>query len=41
MILWCISEDELSIERGYIVTKDEVIKRESIGIVKHPSRGVQ
>lgn len=39
MILWCISKDKLSIERGYIVTKNEITKRESIGIVKDPSRG--
>lgn len=38
MILWCISKDKLSIERGYIIPKDMTNKIISIGIIKDPSR---
>lgn len=39
-ILWCISEDGMSIERGYIIPK-KVIRQKTISIVKNPSKGVQ
>jgi len=41
MILWCVSEDGLNIERGYIIPKLEIKKRTSVAIVKNPSKGVQ
>jgi len=40
-ILWCISEDGLNVERGYIVPKIEIEEGKSITIVKDPSKGYQ
>lgn len=36
MICWCASKDGKTIERGYIIPKNEIDKRRSIGIVKDP-----
>lgn len=41
MIVWCASENGETIERGYIIPKIEVNKRQGISIVKDPSRGIQ
>lgn len=37
MILYCLSKDRKYIERIYIIPKDEITKRSSIGIVKNPT----
>lgn len=41
MIVWCASWNGDIIERGYIIPKIEVNKRQAISIVKDQSRGVQ
>ena len=39
MIFWCISNDGKNIERGYIIPKEEILKRTCVNIYKRPSRG--
>ena len=36
-ILWCISDDGLIVERGYIIPKKEVDKRTAAAILKYPT----
>lgn len=41
MILWCINEDGLRVERGYILPKEKIAEQTSISVIKIPSRGIQ